>query len=254
MLLTDRDDVCGPHRAGAACVRHDVGDGLSVHRQRERLTASHALDDLAGVVAQLPNTYLHVRQDSTCAPTVPGISAAKTYRRPEKDSREKRHLIRPMYPLARAAQGPVNPSRTYLIEMLVSILIIGVLAAIAIPAFLNTRNEAGDAPAKELAGTARTTIETLAIDNAGSYATANTSTLHTYEPTIATTKAKNDAYLSAASGTATTYKLTISSAATSNKFLISRETNGIETRTCTIPKSTSPHGGCQITKGTTGTW
>jgi type IV pilus assembly protein PilA len=141
-----------------------------------------------------------------------------------------------------------------LIELLVVILIIGVLAAIAIPALLSTRNQAGDAPAKELAATARTTTETLAIDNNGSYATASPITLHAYEPTIATTSAKNDAYLSAATGTATTYKLTVTSTATSNKFVISREASGAVARSCTIPKATSPHGGCQVAKGTTGTW
>jgi type IV pilus assembly protein PilA len=141
-----------------------------------------------------------------------------------------------------------------LIELLVVILIIGVLAAIAIPALLSTRNQAGDAPAKELAATARTTTETLAIDNNGSYATASTSTLHAYEPTIATSSAKNDAYLSAVSATATTYKLTVTSVATSNKFVMSREASGAVTRSCTIPKTTSPHGGCESVKGTTGTW
>jgi type IV pilus assembly protein PilA len=141
-----------------------------------------------------------------------------------------------------------------LIELLVVILIIGVLAAIAIPALLSTRNQAGDAPAKQLAATARTTTETLATDNNGSYATASTSTLHAYEPTIATSSAKNDAYLSAVSATATTYKLTVTSVATSNKFVMSREASGAVTRSCTIPKTTSPHGGCESVKGTTGTW
>jgi prepilin-type N-terminal cleavage/methylation domain-containing protein len=60
-----------------------------------------------------------------------------------------------------------------LIGLLVVILIIGVLAAIAIPVLLSTRNQAGDAPAKELAATARTTAETLALDRDGSYATAS---------------------------------------------------------------------------------
>ena len=48
------------------------------------------------------------------------------------------------------------------------ILIIGILAAIAIPSFLNQKSKANDAQAKELARTAQTTAETIATDNNGS--------------------------------------------------------------------------------------
>ena len=52
-------------------------------------------------------------------------------------------------------------------------LIIGLLAAIAIPAFFNQRNKANDASAKESVRTAQTSLETLATDMGGSYASAN---------------------------------------------------------------------------------
>ena len=65
--------------------------------------------------------------------------------------------------------------------MLVVILIIGILAAIAIPAFLSQKAKAVDAGAKTLVNTAETTAETIATDNAGSYATVSTTTLHEYE-------------------------------------------------------------------------
>ena len=48
-----------------------------------------------------------------------------------------------------------------LIELLVVILIIGILAAIALPAFLNQRGKAQDTEAKSAARTAQTAMETV---------------------------------------------------------------------------------------------
>src|SRR6201991_4858783 len=52
-----------------------------------------------------------------------------------------------------------------LIELLVVILIIGILAAIALPAFLNQRSKAQDTEAKTAARTAQTAMETYYTDN-----------------------------------------------------------------------------------------
>src|SRR5580765_4760895 len=60
-----------------------------------------------------------------------------------------------------------------LVELLVVMLIIGLLAAIAIPAFFNQRNKANDASAKESVRTAQTALETFSTDNSGGYANAN---------------------------------------------------------------------------------
>ena len=61
-----------------------------------------------------------------------------------------------------------------LVELLVVMLILGLLAAIAIPAFFNQRDKAQDADAKATAQTAQTAIETYATDNDGSTTPAPT--------------------------------------------------------------------------------
>src|SRR5258707_2127917 len=88
-----------------------------------------------------------------------------------------------------------------LMELLVVILIIGILAAIAIPSFLNQKSKATDASAKELARTAQTASETYATDHNGSYANMDAAALASIEPTIQTAAGNNNAYLSGVTGT-----------------------------------------------------
>ena len=85
-----------------------------------------------------------------------------------------------------------------LIELLVVILIIGILAAIAIPSFLSQKSKATASQAKELARTAQTTAETIATDNNGLYTEVTPAKLKEYEPSIVTVATTKEAYLSAA--------------------------------------------------------
>src|SRR2546421_9724291 len=82
-----------------------------------------------------------------------------------------------------------------LIELLVVILIIGILAAIAIPSFLNQKSKGQDATAKSDVRTAQTAMETYYTDNE----TYNTNPAGL----VAIENALNNANNLAASGTAT---------------------------------------------------
>jgi type IV pilus assembly protein PilA len=128
-----------------------------------------------------------------------------------------------------------------LIELLVVILIIGILAAIAIPSFLNQKGKANDASAKTQARTAQTAAETLATDNNGSYANTSLANLKSTEATLNDTSSTT---LSAASGTVTTYTVTATSNTTGDAFTITRNAGGTVTRSCVVGTGSGAPGGC----------
>jgi type IV pilus assembly protein PilA len=71
-----------------------------------------------------------------------------------------------------------------LIELLVVMLILGILAAIALPAFFNQRDKAGDSKAKENAHSAQVAMETCATEHSGAYTECEIDELEKIEPTI----------------------------------------------------------------------
>ena len=132
-----------------------------------------------------------------------------------------------------------------LVELLVVMLILGLLAAIAIPAFFNQRNKAKDADAKSSVRTAETAMETYATDNNGAYTGATTAKLAAIEPTLNNAGAN----LTVPAVAADSYTVQVKSQAGSgNLFQISRHANGTTSLDCGtgpgVPPTAPGKDGC----------
>ena len=141
-----------------------------------------------------------------------------------------------MTDMHRLRQRSQDESGFTLIELLVVILIIGILAAIAIPSFLGQKQKANDASAKVQARTLETAMETAATDNNGAYeengSGVKIARLEVIEPTL---KDHSSNTPKVESSNASEYEVSSENGVTHDIFKIKRESTGVVKRTCTNP-------------------
>jgi len=126
-----------------------------------------------------------------------------------------------------------------LIELLVVMLILGILAAIALPAFFNQKEKAGDAKAKEYAHSAQVAMETYSTDHNGSYVGATVVELEEIEPTLSS--ATLEVLGPAKAGVPSANQYTIASEAPNSENVYYVENDA---GTLTFECTTEKNGGC----------
>ena len=123
-----------------------------------------------------------------------------------------------------------------LIELLVVMLILGILAAIALPAFFNQKEKAGDAKAKEYVHSAQVAMETCNTEKGGTYTGCTEAALKTIEPTLNSAVFKE---VKVEEGEVA-YKVAIEGAKATQKFWVERSKAGVLSYKCEKENT----GGC----------
>ncbi len=127
-----------------------------------------------------------------------------------------------------------------LVELLIVILIIGLLAAVSIPMFLNQKNKANDAGAKAGVRTAAAAMEVYATENDSGYTGATAPALQDIESKLLESPADT---LTVSDVSEDEYTLEVESATGGRSFRLIRD-GGATTRTCSVPSGSDP-GGCR---------
>ncbi len=130
-----------------------------------------------------------------------------------------------------------------LIEVLVVILIIGILAAIAIPAFLGQREKARDAGAKSAVRQARNAAEVYGIDHADSYTGMDEDALRAIESSLS-----DATQLTVSDATGSGYTVSVKDKSGSRTFTITK------TATSALRSCTPQGGGCITTQAGVNGW
>jgi len=129
-----------------------------------------------------------------------------------------------------------------LIELLVVILIIGILAAIAIPSFLNQKGKGEDASAKSNAKTAQTAWETYYTDNNSYDCSTVTGGCAAALDAIESTLPTDD--LTLTPGTGAVAFTVVATGGDGRTYTLQRNTDGSVDRACDVPAGVSNRGGC----------